>query len=397
MAALAVLALSALALPAVANEDIQLVTLRSPAFHGERKVLVRTPPGYEGGDARYPVLYFTDGGGLLDPLDAAVRFLEGVERIPRLILVGIVHEDRVRELTPTRVDSPREDATARFPTSGGADTLLSFLEKELVPWVEKTYRTAPLRILAGHSFGGLFSLHVLAARPGLFRAHLLMSPSLHWDGDLPLRRIAELVRARPDLEATVVVASGDEGAGLERRIGDLGKALAAARQVAFRAFHLPGEDHGSMVFEAQYRGLQAIFEGWLLPVAEGDVGPRGGLAAVDAHYRSLSRRLGMEVTPPERVANLAAYQLLRGGDAEGSLLAFQSNVERYPASANVHDSLGEAYERTGDLDAALRCYAKAVDVAARNRDPRLPVFQRNLARARAGREARNLERGAAGR
>jgi hypothetical protein len=195
----------------------------------------------------------------------------------------------------------------------------------------------------------------------------------------------------------VVVASGDEGQELERLVARLRTALAPALGVGFQAFHLPGEDHRSMVFEAQYRGLQALFEGWRMPIAEGDVGPRGGLAAVDAHYEALSRRLGFEVRPPEATENMAAYQLLREGAVEEAIRAFQRNVERHPGSANVYDSLGEAYERNGEPDAALRNYAKAVEVATRTKDPRLATFERNRARLAAEVEASRIQQGAGGR
>jgi predicted alpha/beta superfamily hydrolase len=377
----------ALALPAPAQEDVRLVTLRSPAYQGERKVIIGTPPRYAQDTARrYPVLYFTDGGPTLDPLRAAVRFLEARGRMPEVILVGILQEDRTRELTPSHVRD-RE-------TSGGAGVLLRFLEMELVPFVEKTYRTAPLRILLGHSLGGLFSLHVLEERPGLFRAHVALSPSLGWDGDLPLRRAAELVAREPGLQATVIVAQGDEGPELAGRIERLAAILAPARGVTFQALRFPGEDHGSVVFPAQYQGLQAVFSGWRMPVAEGDVGPRGGLAAVDAHYARLSARLGWEVPPPEPMANLAAYQVLRQGDREAALRAFHAIVERHPGSANAHDSLGEAYERTDDLASARREYGIAVEMAARSKDPNLPAFQRNLARVSAREQVRQLEEGA---
>lgn len=386
MRALAALALVALAVPAAGQEDLRLVTLRSAAYQGERQLVVRTPAGYgRVAEQRYPVVYFSDGLANLDSFTAAVRFLERSGRMPPVILVGVVHRDRTEELTPTRVTS------ARGPSGGGAATLLAHLEKEVVPWVEKTYRAAPLRVLVGHSFGGLFSAWALATRPGFFGAHLAMSPSLAWDGGVALKRLAEAIERTPGLRATVVATRGDEGPELVEVLGKLGTTLAPARGVTFRTFDFPGEDHNSVLFEAQYRGLQAVFEGWRMPVAVGDLGPRGGLDAVDAHYRALSLRLGYDVSPPEAVANLAAYQLVRDGALDDAIRAFQRNVERYPGSPNVHDSLGEAYERNGELEAAVRSYAKAVDLAGKSKDPNLPVFERNLARLNATLEAARLQ------
>jgi hypothetical protein len=370
--------LAALAAPAAAQEDIRIVTLRSPAFQGERKLIVRTPAAYpRRPDARFPVLYYTDGAGNTDALAATVRFLEGQDRIPPLVLVGLVHDDRGRELTPSH------DPDA--PTSGGADVLLAFLEREVVPWVERTYRAGPLRILAGHSLGGLFSLHVLASRPGMFRAHVAISPTLSWDSGLPLRRLEELVGKRPDARAILVVARGDEGPELARDLERLRAILARAPGVELHAHAFPGESHGSVIFLADYQALLDVFAGYAMPVAAGDVGPRGGIEAVDAHYRALSERLGTDPTPPEGVLNMAAYQLLRDGDLLAARSAFERVVERYPASANAHDSLGEAFERSGDIAGACREYGVAVELATRARDPGVRAYERNLDRARAQR------------
>ena len=60
--------------------------------------------------------------------------------------------------------------------------------------------------------------------------------------------------------------------------------------------------------------------------------------------------------------------------------AFELNVKLYPGSANVYDSLGEAYEKTGKPDLAKVNYEKAVRIATENADPLLPVFKQNLER-----------------
>lgn len=73
-----------------------------------------------------------------------------------------------------------------FPTSGQADRFLDFLEKELIPHIDRNYRTYPHRIIAGWSFGGLLATHALIHRPEIFDAYLAISPSLWWDEELLL-------------------------------------------------------------------------------------------------------------------------------------------------------------------------------------------------------------------
>ena len=56
------------------------------------------------------------------------------------------------------------------------------------------------------------------------------------------------------------------------------------------------------------------------------------------------------------------------GRIDDAITLFKLNVEDYPKSANVYDSLGEAYEKKGDKENALASYRKALSI-----DPRLPT------------------------
>jgi Tfp pilus assembly protein PilF len=63
--------------------------------------------------------------------------------------------------------------------------------------------------------------------------------------------------------------------------------------------------------------------------------------------------------------------------------AFKTNIERYPNSANVYDSLGEAYEKSGRHSLARENYQKAVEIGAKTNDPNLVVFKTNSKRMEA--------------
>jgi uncharacterized protein len=373
--ALAVL-LAAAALAAAEGPGLERHRIRSKLLGQEREILVRTPPGYEGHDAPYPVLYVTDGPAQLALLSETVRFLSRNGRMPELVIVGITHVDRTKELTPTRGSLP--GVPLPFETSGGADAFLGFVEKELIPFVEKRYRTAPFRILAGHSFGGLFALHTLTARPELFQARIAVSPTFLWDGELPLRRVEELVAKRPDLATTLVYTVGDEGEENDRAYRRFEAFVSkAGPKVRAKGIHLAGEDHNTVVFDSHYRALREIFDGWQMPIEEGAIGPKGGVAAVEAHYRAVSERLGMLVAPPEPTLNLAGYQSLQDGKLDEAVATFRRGAELYAGSPNAHDSLGEALEKKGELQAALASHRQAVTLAEKRKDPLLPALRAN--------------------
>jgi len=354
-------------------------TIKSEALGEERAILVRTPPGYERGDARFPVLYMTDGDAHLLHTSGTVNFLARNGRIPEMIVVGITNTDRTRDLTPTRSALPLPNGQPQFPTSGGADKFLKFIETELIPHVEKNYRVVPFRALAGHSIGGLFTLHAMVSRPELFNAYIAVSPATQWEDYMIVKRVEEFFKDRKDWNRTLYVSLGREPGNITLGFEKLKEVLGRQKVNGFvwDSAHLEDEDHGSVVLRSHYAGLRKVFDGWQVPREERTGQIAGSLKDVEEHYRKLSERLGYPVLMPEFIMNFFGYQLLNDGEKEEAVAAFKLNVERYPRSANVYDSLAEAYERDGKLDLALPLYARAAAVARETSDPNLNLFQQN--------------------
>ncbi len=87
-----------------------------------------------------------------------------------------------------------------------------------------------------------------------------------------------------------------------------------------------------------------------------------GVDAALARYRELVATDAAGWKVDEAELNLVGYALLGQGDAEAAVEVFEANVEAYPASFNVYDSLGEALAATGDIDEAIRNYAKSLEL-----------------------------------
>ena len=359
------------------NQMVSQLTINSQVMGEERVILVHTPANYANGKQRYPVLYMTDGAAHLGHTIATVEFLVRAGRMPDLILVAIANTDRTRDLTPTNAAMKRDDGSPlKLPTSGGADKFLKFIETELIPKIESSYRVEPYRVFAGHSFGGLFALHAMLTRPELFNAYIAVSPTMHWDNHLLSRKAETFFKERKELQRTLFLTLGNEGGeakvGFERFKGILAKNT--PKGFSFGSALMEDEDHGSVVMPSHYAGLRKVFEGWQL------TGNVAGLAQVEEHYKKLSARFGYTVLPPEAMMNLFGYQLVGLGKLEEALAVFKLNVKNYPESANVYDSLAEYYEKNGKLDLAKPNYAKAVELGSQTNDPNLPVYKTNLER-----------------
>jgi predicted alpha/beta superfamily hydrolase len=354
------------------------LTIKSEVLGEERVALVRTPPGYERDGRRYPVLYMTDGAAQLDHTVSTIEFLSRNGRMPELIVVAITNTDRTRDLTPTRASMGGPGGEQRFPTSGGADKFLKFIETELIPKVESGYRVSPYRIFAGHSFGGLFALHTFMTRPELFNAYIAVSPTMHWDNHLLSREAESFFKDRKELNRTLYFTLANEGGEMRVDFDRFKAILAKNKPKGFEwdSMLMEDEDHGSVVMRSHYQGLRKVFEGWQVPP---DVAGAGA-AAVENHYKSISAKFGYAILPPEGLMNQLGYQLSGQGKMDEAIAVFKTNVERYPNSANVYDSLAEAYEKTGKLELARPNYEKAVQLGAQYNDPNLPVYKTNYER-----------------
>lgn len=90
-----------------------------------------------------------------------------------------------------------------------------------------------------------------------------------------------------------------------------------------------------------------------------------GLQAV-ARYRELKEKSRAQYDFRETELNRLGYMLLQRGRLDDAIQIFQLNVEEYPNSWNVYDSLGEAYAAHGDRDLAIKNYKKSIELNPKN-------------------------------
>lgn len=361
------------------------ITIHSNVLNEDRTILVRMPAADQRKKDRYPVLYLADGDGHINEVGAIIDFLASQGRCTPIMIVGIPNTDRTRDLTPTRASVKNQEGSGQnFPTSGGGDKFLEFIQTELFPEIEKRYPTQPYRIFAGHSLGGLLAIHALIAHPDMFNAYIAVSPSLQWDDQHTLHQAQAFFAKQKEFNKTLFFSLGNEGA-TPNPMGDgfeqMQKLFTTATPKGFivRSARYPDEDHGSTTFLAHYAGLKTVFDGWVMPRDPKDGSPVGGLKGVEEHYRELSERFGFPVSS-EAAINQVGYGLLGQKKIEESIAAFKRNVELYPGSANVYDSLADALEAAGKSDLARQNVQKAVTVGTQAGDPLLPQFKQHLDR-----------------
>jgi hypothetical protein len=283
-----------------------------------------------------------------------VEMLARTLDMPSTIVVG------VPQLNMGYVPTPFEE---RGDTLAGADLSIAFLKEEVIPLIERTYRTNALRLLYGHSVAGLFTMYSMFNYPDLFAGYLAGSPWFQNDDQYWLKNIERFAKERnlKDKDLFMTVGKAEQKLTLDTFAG---------LEAWMQAQPLPGlkwkgaaveGDHGNMVGRTLYDGLLFIFDGWKIP---NEVIMAADMDAVDARVRKTEAQwgsfgLGASAILPEANINSLGYALLQRKEYDKALRAFQYCIRRFPKSYNAHDSLAEAYLTTGDTANAIKYYRLA--------------------------------------
>jgi tetratricopeptide (TPR) repeat protein len=90
------------------------------------------------------------------------------------------------------------------------------------------------------------------------------------------------------------------------------------------------------------------------------------LESAVAHYRDLRENRPDDFDFGETELNWLGYVLLEQDKIEEAIAIFRLNVEAYPESPNVYDSLGEAYMENGETEKAVENYQRSLELDPEN-------------------------------
>lgn len=183
----------------------ETVNLKSAILKEERILNIYLPLGFDKAKS-YPVIYLLDGSMNEDFIHVSglVQFFNQMYAMPQTIVVGIANVDRKRDFT---YHTDVKDLQKDYPTTGHSDRFISFLEKELKPYVESHYKTTDTYIF-GQSLGGLLTTEILLKKPEMFNNYFIISPSLWWDDQSLIKQAKQLLSKSPDTKKFVYVSVG---------------------------------------------------------------------------------------------------------------------------------------------------------------------------------------------
>jgi predicted alpha/beta superfamily hydrolase len=228
-------------------------------------LFVRLPESYSERDAGdFPTAYLLDGGLTFPLLGAYYRYLELAGEVPEMIVVGISYgRDDYGQGNHRGTDFTAPSAEREH--YGGAARFQEVLRTELLPLIERRYRSDPeRRLIFGQSLGGQFVLFTALTDPGLFWGHIASNPALHRNLELFLEDHAvageKETTARPP-RVFVSSAELDEPRFREPALRWMSHWTGRERaRWQLRAVTLDGHGHFSAAPEAFRRGLRWIFE-----------------------------------------------------------------------------------------------------------------------------------------
>jgi predicted alpha/beta superfamily hydrolase len=245
--------------------------LRSSHLSEKRILNIYLPESYNKNDTtRYPVIYLLDGSADEDFIHVTglVQFntFPWIKRMPESIVVGIANTDRRRDFT--FMTSIHEDR-AKYPTTGHSDKFIFFIEKELQPYIDKTYRTNASKTIIGQSLGGLLATEILFNKPHLFDTYIIISPSLWWDSGSVLKPMAAILQKDfPDRKDVYIgvgnegQAPGTQGRTMEEYAISLTEVLKSSqnKHIHLCYDYLPEEDHATVMHQAVMNAFRVLYK-----------------------------------------------------------------------------------------------------------------------------------------
>lgn len=321
---IAFLFLSTLGIMAQSQPDFSLGfadSIKSTILQEQRQLAIYTP--YSGKKNRnstketYPVLYMLDGENNFRSVAILVERLVSMGVCPPLIVVGIPNTNRSRDLTPTAATN-----TDGIKQSGGGEKFLSFVEKELIPYIDSTYPTAPYKLLMGHSLGGLLVLHTLVHHKDLFNAYIAIDGAIWWDSHKLLTEskpvletntyanrtlfLAIANRMEKGVDTTAVQSDTTEQTELIRYNLELIHHIQRHSQnkLRFKHMYYENDTHGTVSLIAAYDALRFIFNYYAFP-RNADYQPTNPrlVSVIIDHYHTVSSALSYQVLPAASLVN----------------------------------------------------------------------------------------------
>ena len=179
--------------------------------------------------------------------------------MPYFLVFGIANVDRKRDFTS---HTDLEDLKKDYPTTGHSGKFIEFVEKELQPFVNKTYKTTETKYIIGQSLGGLLASEILLKKPSLFTHYLIVSPSLWWDNESLLKEAKNLLDKQKEMNPYVYISVGlQEHKTMVKDAEEFAEVLKKAKKSKLKIDYMPleNENHATILHQSISEAFKKLF------------------------------------------------------------------------------------------------------------------------------------------
>jgi len=344
--------------------------VHSKILKEDRNYILELPSSYETSNNNYPVLVLLDGEVSYHSHSGILKHMTEGRQIPEMIIVAITNVDRVRDFTPTKylTNLNGSSAVENHKTSGGSSQFLNFIEEELLPEIEKNYRTNSFKILVGISHGGLLVGSSYLSKTSSFNGFVSMDPSFWWDNQYVVKQISST--NLPQIKnKRIYISTADKFENFDR-VPHVFKANINSHELFNTTLKNKGvspsnieleyfkeENHWTVALMSLYHGMQFIYKDLKMKNMS-----NSSIDEIASYYKT---NYNGAFLPPENDINAIGYEYLRK-DKKKALAFFKLNATNYPTSSNAYDSLGEVYMLLGDKKSAIKNYKESFTLNPKN-------------------------------
>jgi len=330
--------------------------IKSNKLGETREITVNLPSSYENSPTkRYPILLLLDGDYLFEPFHGALKYGEYWDDLPETIIIGINQKN-------SRMNDCGFDETEGTPTKRSA-AFYNFIGEELIPFIEKKYRVAPFRIIAGHDTTAGFLNFFLYKENPFFNAYISLSPELA--PGMESQIATSLTNTKKPLFYYQSSADGDIKQ-LREPVEELDSNLKLITNplVNYQYNKFSNASHYSLVLYSIPNALYQIFDSYK-PISSTEftekivVLPSGYVDYLTKKYQTTTEKLGLNI--PVRINDFKAIEaaILKNKAYDELEKLAQIASKSYPKSMLADYELGLMYEKTGDAKKAAAKYQRA--------------------------------------
>lgn len=224
--------------------------LNSEKLGETRQIKIQLPRNYDTSDKKYPVVYVFDADYLFEPVAGNVDYYAYWEDIPEAIVIGI-NQYGLRE------NDCYYSEQNSLPVETGAE-FFEFISMELVPFIDKTFRTEKFKVAVGHGMSANFINYYLLKGIPLFHSYIVLSPELAPD---MAKYLTEVIPRLEQKTFYYLATTTDDAKGIQAQTEALAKSLKAIdNKNVLKTFDtFEGPSHYTLPAHAIPKALESIF------------------------------------------------------------------------------------------------------------------------------------------